>query len=869
MLARRSVQGSRELVFESGCDISTRLGTGGEDVRGAAALRPRRRIVDLTAVILSAALLPVYIALRRVFFDLPLHIDTSFYVSNHTICTRTIRYSRGWNARFAGCSKVLPEYFYSAVYLLHGGEGYKRASRLYLSLLNYGTGILVGLVASSLAAGDSSAYLLGLGLYLLISSEPQYGIYFENAEAFELPFQVLGAWLLFVGLSRESSFLVGAGIGVWAVESFFVKLSSLASTVVLAFVAAFLVPRSIGPCAVLLLAASVLWGVWVLANGARIARLVGPLAAHEEFFWKWAGTWRERIRKKLAFAGHIMMQRPVIPGLALLGATFGEGPGWFFALYAVAVAVAYAIQAGQIWYYLIPFLPLLSWLAVFGCRWCLEQGALGVAFIGGLFGIWLAQHGASVIRRWSSGGLRALNDHVWRVHGAAYAQMGETNLALEENRKALRREVGAKSLFVFGMSNQAYVLLDASYDTSLVSAAPWLDVMAPGWNTELNQQLVSSPPAYLLETESSLSDAGLREDLGLGYEVVAEKPGTFRLLRFTGRVGDPSRARLDARLYRSDVWVQASGIGESGAFAFVRRIRRRVGTFFSPKLGLLLQYPPRPLPRLRHDTDPRQLAPLPRISIVTPSPNKAAYLERTIRSVLDQNYAALEYIVADGGSSDETVAILERYRGALHSCESAPDRGPAMALNRAFARSSGEIMAWLDSGDLLLPKALHTVAAFLVSHPQVDVVYGHRVVIDERDLEVGRWVLPPHDDEALTWADFIPQESLFWRRRIWERVGGAFDESFQFALDWDLILRFRAAGARFARIPRFLGAFRIYSEQTTDAHVETDGHPEVARLRERYHGRVVSKGEIDARLRPYLRRHLLYHKLSRLGFLPP
>jgi hypothetical protein len=130
-------------------------------------------------------------------------------------------------------------------------------------------------------------------------------------------------------------------------------------------------------------------------------------------------------------------------------------------------------------------------------------------------------------------------------------------------------------------------------------------------------------------------------------------------------------------------------------------------------------------------------------------------------------------------------------------------------------------------------------------------------------------VLPPHDDEALSWADFIPQESLFWRRRIWERVGSAVDESLEFALDWDLLLRFRAAGARFARIPRFLGALRIDSGQTTDARMETDGHPEVARIRERHHGRVVSQDEIEARLRPYLRRHLLYHKLSRLGFLPP
>jgi len=823
----------------------------------------------VTAAIVSVALLPVYIALRRVFFDLPLHVDTAFYVSNHTISTRTLRYSRGWNARFAGCSKVLPEYFYSAVYLLHGGEGYKRASRLYLSLFNYGTAILVGLVASAFAGGDSSAYLSGFGLYLLLSSEPQYGIYFENAEAFELPFQVLGAWLLFLGLSRESPFLVGAGIGVWAVESFFVKLSSLASTAVLALGAAFLIPWSIGPSAAFLLVASILWGVWVLANGTGVDRLVRPLAGHEAFYQGFRGTWPERVCKNLAFAGRLMMQRPAIPALALIGATVGEGPGWFFTLYALAIAGAYVIQAGQIWYYVIPLLPLLSWLAVFGCRWCLDQGPAGVAFVAGLLGLWLVQHGAAVMRRWRGDGLRALNAHVWRVYGAVHRQMAETNLALDESRTALRTEVGGKSLFVFGMCNQAYVLLEASYDTPLISVAAWLDAVEPGWSAELNQQLVSSPPAYLLETESCLNDDRLRGDLGLGYEVVAHRPGAFRLLRFAGRVRDPSRARLETRLYRPDVWVRAPADSGRDSDDLVPWIRRRVANFFSPKLGLLFQYPPRPLPRLGHDTRRRQPAPLPRISIVTPSLNQAAYLERTIRSVLDQDYSALEYIVAHDGSSGGSAAILERYRSALHACESAPDRGRANALNRAFARSSGEIMAWLDSDDLLLPNALHTVGSFFASRPEVDVVYGDRLVIDEHDLEVGRWVLPPHDDEALSWADFIPQESLFWRRRIWERVGGAVDESLAFALDWDLLLRFRTEGARFARIPRFLGALRIYSEQRTDAHMETNGHPEVARIRERYHGRVVSQDEIQAKLHPYLLRHLLYHKLSRLGLLPP
>ena len=132
----------------------------------------------------------------------------------------------------------------------------------------------------------------------------------------------------------------------------------------------------------------------------------------------------------------------------------------------------------------------------------------------------------------------------------------------------------------------------------------------------------------------------------------------------------------------------------------------------------------------------------------------------------------------------------------------------AQAINRGFAHSTGDIMAYLNADDLLLPGSLNFVAAYFEAHPDIDVVYGHRVLIDADGAEIGRWVLPPHEDEVLSWADFVPQETLFWRRDMGERAGGAMDESFRFALDWDLLLRFRDAGARFVRLPRFLGAFR-------------------------------------------------------------
>src|SRR6059058_4804431 len=146
----------------------------------------------------------------------------------------------------------------------------------------------------------------------------------------------------------------------------------------------------------------------------------------------------------------------------------------------------------------------------------------------------------------------------------------------------------------------------------------------------------------------------------------------------------------------------------------------------------------------------------PLISIVTPSFNQGRFLERTIRSVLDQHYPKLEYIIKDGGSLDETVDILKRYKSSLTFCESAKDRSQAHALNLGFRHASGEIMAYLNSDDMLLPGALAYVAAYFAEHPEVDVVYGHRVIVDAADREIGRWVLPPHSDRMLVWADYVP-----------------------------------------------------------------------------------------------------------------
>lgn len=258
-------------------------------------------------------------------------------------------------------------------------------------------------------------------------------------------------------------------------------------------------------------------------------------------------------------------------------------------------------------------------------------------------------------------------------------------------------------------------------------------------------------------------------------------------------------------------------------------------------------------------------AELPIVSIVTPSFNQAQFLERTMTSVTGQRYPKLEYIIQDGGSTDGTARILKEYRPKLKHVESHKDRGQANAINLGFRHASGEIMAWLNADDLLLPGAIPYIVNFFLAHPEIDVVYGHRICIDQKDYEVGRWLVLPDAETMLPWVNYIPQETLFWRKRIWEKTGGYIDESYQFAMDWELLLRFHKAEAKFARLPRFLGAFRVHPTQKT-ATLETVGQREAKHLHTDYHARPVEWLEIRYRVKRYLARtawlYLLYYMRS-------
>lgn len=257
------------------------------------------------------------------------------------------------------------------------------------------------------------------------------------------------------------------------------------------------------------------------------------------------------------------------------------------------------------------------------------------------------------------------------------------------------------------------------------------------------------------------------------------------------------------------------------------------------KLGVLHQHVPQSLHFKDEAIIARDVANLPIISLVTPSFNQGIYIHKTIESVLNQKYPHLEYLIQDACSTDSTSAVLSAFPPDKFEYFIEPDKGQADAINLGFSRSNGEIMAWLNSDDLLLPGALGLVGEFFLSHPEVDVVYGNRILIDNEGKQIGRWILPGHDADILRGIDYIPQETLFWRRRVWERAGGYVDDELNFALDWDLLLRFSDIGAKFVHLPLLFGAFRVHENQKTSALFVSSGLAESRLLRTRYGGNLL------------------------------
>jgi glycosyltransferase involved in cell wall biosynthesis len=206
------------------------------------------------------------------------------------------------------------------------------------------------------------------------------------------------------------------------------------------------------------------------------------------------------------------------------------------------------------------------------------------------------------------------------------------------------------------------------------------------------------------------------------------------------------------------------------------------------------------------------------VSIVTPSFNQGTFLEQAILSVLGQGYPNIEYIVIDGGSTDDSATTIRRYSDRLAHWESQPDRGQAHAINKGLIRSTGEIVGWLNSDDRLLPTTVTDVVRVFYEHPEIDVVYGKLERIDERGGVLPTPILPKDrvvfSQEYLVGECLVNQPGSFWRRQIMERAG-MLDENLVYALDYDLWIRMALSGAKFFRLPQVVAQFRLSEESKT------------------------------------------------------
>jgi glycosyltransferase involved in cell wall biosynthesis len=232
-----------------------------------------------------------------------------------------------------------------------------------------------------------------------------------------------------------------------------------------------------------------------------------------------------------------------------------------------------------------------------------------------------------------------------------------------------------------------------------------------------------------------------------------------------------------------------------------------------------------------------------RISIVTPSFNQGRFIEETISSVLEQRYQDLEYIVMDGGSTDGTQAILERYATHFAHVQSGPDGGQTEALAAGFARANGDVLAWLNSDDVYEPGTLDEVAEFFARRPEAQFVFGDSTWIDAGGTILRRKrEIPFKRDLWLRTYNYIPQPSTFWRRDLYLAAGGL-DPAFSLAMDTDLWARFSDM-TTLHHVRRYWSRMRVHEDQR-NTRLRARSDEEDAIIRRRYQLPEGARGRVE------------------------
>lgn len=214
-----------------------------------------------------------------------------------------------------------------------------------------------------------------------------------------------------------------------------------------------------------------------------------------------------------------------------------------------------------------------------------------------------------------------------------------------------------------------------------------------------------------------------------------------------------------------------------------------------------------------------------KFSIVTPSYNQRAFLETTLQSVLSQSGVEIEYIVVDGGSTDGSAELIERYADRLAWWCSEPDGGQYAAINKGFQHATGDVFAWLNSSDIYLPWTFQTAATVFEQYPEVEWIASmHKLCIGEKNEFAGYQKVPGFSRNAFVRGlhgsrenpNFIQQETCFWRRSLWEKAGGAIPGDYRYAADFHLWAKFFEY-APLTGIECPLAGFRFHGDQRSAA----------------------------------------------------